>query len=747
MTVKARVGDEFAGGSVTIACQVATQPPFELPCSAPSATNAGASLDSERSPLPTGSRTPSLVNRELSWLAFNARVLEEAQDPTVPLLERVRFLAIFSSNLDEFFMVRYAGIWRQIDAGVTTSGPDGLTPHKVLDAIAARTRDLVTVQHGLLRDILLPALASEGIRLLRQRDLDDAQLAFLETTFRRRILPVLTPMAVDPAHPFPWIANRALCLMVQLEPLEDGAIPAATQCIIHMPAGGLPRFIRVPSAEGSFDFVLIEDVIRMHLDRLFIGFRVMSCRAIRVTRDAELDFELQEEGADDLISTIEEAVRNRRMGAAIRLQYERGLPQAQLDMLVSELELDPVDLYPVDGMTALTDLAQLVAQIDLPRLKDPPFVPQPVPEFERARDPFAAIRQGDILVHHPYQDFEYVHRFIQTAAEDPDVLAIKMTLYRVSGDSPIAKALLAAARNGKEVAVLVELRARFSEEANIAWARRLEATGAHVVYGIVGKKTHCKAALVVRREGDNLRRYCHLATGNYNHQTAKIYTDVSLFTAQESFGEDLTHLFNLLTGYVRTPPLNHLVLAPDGLRRFLVGRIRREAEHARAGRPARIRCKLNALADLELIQELYAASCAGVSIDLVVRGICCLRPGVPGLSENIRVVSIVDRFLEHARILYFGNGGVPEYFLSSADWMGRNLDGRVETTFPVLVPALQQKLEEILLVQLADNAKARILTSDGQHMRHPTEPETVRAQERLIVSAYALAVTSRSADA
>ena len=685
-----------------------------------------------------GPSVPALVNRELSWLSFNARVLEEAQDPTVPLLERLRFLAIFSSNLDEFFMVRYAGIWRQIDGGVTVPGPDGLTPHKVLEAVTARARALVAAQHAVLREDLLPALAQEGIRLLRQRDLDDAQRRYLDETFQRRILPVLTPMAVDPAHPFPWLANRALCLVVQLEPLEDSPIPASRQCVIHMPAAGLQRFVRVPSAPGTWEFVLLEDVIRMHLDRVFIGFRVLSCRAVRVTRDAELD--LTGEGAEDLLQTIEEAVRNRRMGAAVRLQYERGLPREQLDMLVSELELDPADLYPVEGMTALTDLSQLYGQIDLPRLKDPPFAPQPVPEFERARDPFAAIRQGDILVHHPYQDFEYVHHFIQTAAEDPDVLAIKMTLYRVSGDSPIAKALLLAARNGKEVAVLVELRARFSEEANIAWARRLEATGAHVVYGIVGKKTHCKAALVVRREGETLRRYCHLATGNYNHQTARVYTDVSLFTANDRFGEDLTHLFNLLTGYVRPPPANHLVLAPDGLRRFLIGRIRRESEHARAGRPARIRAKLNALADPEMIAELYGASQAGVPIDLVIRGVCCLRPGVPGLSDNIQVVSIIDRFLEHARILSFENGGDTEYLLSSADWMGRNLDGRVETTFPVLDPRLQAQIEEILRVQLADTRKARILTSDGQHNRRAPGAEAVRAQERLIVSAYTLAV-------
>lgn len=688
---------------------------------------------------PTRAPRPSpLVNRELSWLAFNARVLEEAQDPTVPLLERLRFLAIFSSNLDEFFMVRYAGIWRQIDAGVTAPGPDGLTPHKVLEAVSARARDLVAAQHAVLKEALLPALAKEGVRLLRPRDLSDEQRAFLDDTFQRRILPVLTPMAVDPAHPFPWLANRALCLVVQLEPLEDSPIPASTQCVIHMPAAGLARFVRVPSPEGSWEFVLLEDVIRMHLDRLFTGFRVLSCRAVRVTRDAELDIE--REGAEDLLQTIEEAVRNRRMGAAVRLQYEKGIPKQQLDMLVSELELDPADLYPVEGMTALTDLSQLYAQIGLPQLKDAQFSPQPVPEFERARDPFAAIRAGDILVHHPYQDFEYVHRFIQTAAEDPDVVAIKMTLYRVSGDSPIAKALLQAARNGKEVAVLVELRARFSEEANIAWARRLEATGAHVVYGIVGKKTHCKAALVVRREDGGLRRYCHLATGNYNHQTARVYTDLSLFTANDEFGQDLTHLFNLLTGYVRPPPLNHLALAPEGLRRFLVGRIRREAESAGQGKPARIRAKLNSLADPDLIAELYAASRAGVQVELVVRGICCLRPGVPGMSENIRVVSIVDRFLEHARILCFENDGDPEYFLSSADWMGRNLDGRVETTFPVLEPRLRAQLEEILRVQLADTAKARVLTPDGKHTRRSLEPEHVRAQERLIVSAFALAL-------
>lgn len=681
------------------------------------------------------------VNRELSWLDFNARVLEEAQDPSVPLLDRVRFLAIFSSNLDEFFMVRLAGIWRQIDAGVNVPGVDGLTPRRVLELVSARVRELVAAQHAVLREVLVPELAEAGVHMLRPEQLDEAQRTYVDEVFQRRILPVLTPMAVDPGHPFPWLANRSLCLVVRLEPLEESDIPTTRQCVIHIPAGSLQRFVKVPSAPGTWDFILAEDLIRMHLDRVFTGYRVLSCHAVRVTRDAELDIQ---EAADDLLQTIEEAVRNRRMGAALRLQYELGLPAEQVAMLVSQLELDPTDLYPVEGMTALTDLAQLVSQVDAPHLKEVSYTPRPVSAFIDAPDVFSAIRSADILVHHPYEDFAYVQQFVAAAAEDRDVLAIKMTLYRVSGDSPIARALLEAASRGKEVAVLIELRARFDEEANIAWARRLEAAGAHVVYGIVGKKTHCKAALVVRREGEGIRRYCHLATGNYNHLTARVYTDLSLFTAKETFGEDLTHLFNLITGYVRPPPLHHLVLAPEGsptepgdapgvrrgLRGFLLGRFEREAAAARAGRPSGIRAKLNALADSEIIDGLYAASAAGVPIDLIVRGVCCLRPGVKGLSENIRVVSIVDRFLEHARIMRFENGGSPEVYLSSADWMRRNLNGRVETTFPVLDPALRAEVEGILELQIADDRKARWIRGDGTHTR--PLPGGLRAQERLL---------------
>ncbi len=676
---------------------------------------------------------PLLVNRELSWLSFNSRVLEEAQDPTVPLLERLRFLSIFSSNLDEFFMVRYAGIWRQVDAGVTTPGPDGLAPRSVLEAVSARVHALVAQQHRTLR-ALLPELAEHNVHVRRPRDLDAAQRTFLADVFRRQILPVITPVAIDPAHPFPWLANRALCLMVQLEPQAEGDLPTARQCVIHMPAGQLPRFVRVPGDDGAHVFVLLEDVVRMHCGELFTGAKVLSARAIRATRDAELD--LQPDRAEDLLVTIEDAVRNRRLGAAVRLQYERGLPAEQLRLLVKELELDTVDLFPTEGMTALTDLVQLYGAIQLPHLKFPPHHAQPVPALDGG-DIFAALRARDVLVHHPYQDFEYVHRFVRQAAEDPDVLAIKMTLYRMSSDSPIARALLTAARNGKEVAVLVELRARFNEEANIGWARRLEAAGAHVVYGLVGKKTHCKATLVVRREGEGIRRYAHLSTGNYNHQTARFYTDLSLFTCDDGLGEDLTHLFNLLTGYVPPPAFQRLLVAPIDLRAQISARIRREAEHARAGRPAGIRAKINSLADPGMIQELYLASQAGVPIQLIVRGTCCLRPGVPGLSEHIRVISIVDRFLEHARIMEFTNGGDPEYWLTSADWMGRNLDGRVELAVPVLDPRLRAEVAAILDVQLRDTVKSRVITADGGSVRTERGDAPVRAQEVLAAMAHA----------
>ena len=680
------------------------------------------------------------MNRELSWLEFNARVLEEAVDPTVPLLERVKFLAIFSSNLDEFFMVRYAGIWRQIDAGVTLSGPDGMPPRKVLNAVSKRVHALVAEQHRAFLGSIVPELRKHGVRIFRPNELDDTHRVALDEIFESQILPLLTPMAIDPGHPFPYLANRAICLIAELES-EDRRptstdLPQAKVCVIHIPAGVVPRFIRLPSPAGDHHFVLLEDAIRSHAARLFSGYRVVSCTAIRVTRDAELD--LAGDPAEDLLSTIEDAVRNRRMGAAVRLQYERQLPPAILQALVHEMELDTFDLYPSDGPTGLTDVIQLYGAVDLPALRDAAWQPAAEPALETP-DIFAAIRAGDVLVHHPYQDFAYVQRFLQAAAEDPDVLAIKMTLYRVSGDSPIGQALELAVRMGKQVAVLVELRARFSEEANIGWARRLEAQGAHVVYGIGGYKTHCKAAMVVRREKAGggrtvLRRYCHLGTGNYNHQSARLYTDFSLFTCRSGFGDDLTHLFNLLTGYVKPPPFQHLVIAPTQLCEWIIAAIGREAQAASEGRPSGIVAKLNALADPRVIQELYRASAAGVKIQLIIRGICCLRPGVPGLSDNIEVIRIVDRYLEHARVFRFACGGRPEYYLSSADWMPRNLNGRIEVMFPVLEPELCERVQEMLDIQLADTAKARVLLPDGTTARIPcTVGESVRSQERLML--------------
>ena len=671
----------------------------------------------------------AFVNRELSWLEFNRRVLEEAQDPSVPLLERVKFLAIFSSNLDEFFMVRVATLKRRLHAGEPTSGPDGLTPAETLAAVSARVHELVEDQHRCFLQEIQPLLAAEGIVLVRPKDLSGEQERFLEEYFRRTLLPVLTPLAVDPGHPFPYLGNRSMCLVAAIRPARPSALPHSTLAVIHIPSQVLPRFVPLPDARGRHVFILLEDVIRLQLPNLYSGYEILSSHAIRVTRDADIQMRGRPE---DLLASIEESLRVRRLGTAVRLQYDADLPSEILTTLLEELELQPEDLYEGEGFTAFSDLLQLYAALDVPRLKDAPRPPYPVPVFESGSDFWSALRARDVLVHHPYHTFDAVTRFVREAAVDPKVLAIKMTLYRVSPASPIAHALHTAAEHGKEVAVLVELRARFDEEANIRWARALEEVGAHVVYGLVGYKTHCKACLVVRQEADGIRRYCHLATGNYNVRTASVYGDLGLFTSRETFGEDLTELFNLLTGYTRPHGFYHLLLAPTGLRDQLVERIRREAARARQGVPARIIAKLNALVDRRLIEELYAASEAGVRIDLIVRGICCLRPEVPGLSDNIRVISIVDRYLEHARIFYFENGGASEYLLASADWMPRNLDRRVEIAFPVLDPALQAQVRRILDVQLADTVKARRILGDGSSVRvHADGRPLLRSQERL----------------
>ena len=682
----------------------------------------------------------AFVNRELSWLEFNRRVLEEAQDETVPLLERVKFLAIFSSNLDEFFMVRVAELKRRIRAGDTTTGPDGLSPTEALAAVADKVHRLVDAQHRCYLEELGPMLASEGIRLVRPKEVTAEQERFLEDYFRRTLMPILTPLAVDPGHPFPHLANRALCLVVTVKPVTASVLPHATLTVVHIPGQVVPRFVALPGPAGQYAFMLLEDVIRLQLPTLYTGYEIVSCHAIRITRDAEIP--LGRKTAVDLLTSVEAGLRERRMGDAVRLQYDADLPSPLLAMLVDELELGPDDLYAGTGFTAFSDLFQLYAAVDLPRLKDQPLPPRPVPAFEGNPDIWSAIRGGDVLAHHPYHSFDAVTRFVSDAAVDPRVLAIKMTLYRVSPTSPIALALTRAAENGKEVAVLVELQARFDEEANIRWARALEEVGAHVVYGLPGYKTHCKACLVVRQEPDGIRRYCHLATGNYNVRTGGIYGDFSLFTCRESIGEDVTELFNMLTGYTRPRRFRHLLMAPTGMRDAFQQRIRREAEHARRGEPARIVAKMNSLVDRTLIEELYAASQLGVRVDLIVRGICCLRPGIPGLSDRIRVISIVDRYLEHARVFYFHNGGHSEYWLASADWMPRNLDHRVEIAFPVLDPRLQSEIREVLEVQLTDTVKAREIQIDGSSVRIRA-PETpgIRSQERL----YGLVATESRA--
>ena len=680
-------------------------------------------------------RPEEMLNRELSWLEFNARVMEEAEDPTVPLLERVKFLSIVSSNWDEFFMVRVAGIWRQIDAGITQPGPDGLTPKQLLERVSSKIHTYSVRQHQLFHSDLEPRMRAAGIEILNPKHLDEAQSAFVLDYFERSLLPLITPLAVDTGHPFPRLGNSALVLVVELEPEEDlldGDLPASELSFIHVPTGLASRFLRVPSDPGTHAFVMLEDVARHHLSRLFLGYGVKSCHAIRVTRDSDLPVE--EDPSEDLLKTVEESLRDRRRGAVVRLQYEQGLSSKVLDLLIREMDLSPEDLYPSVGLTAFSDLMQLVGQVDLAQLKDTPLPPLPVAQLDHGGSIFDAISRNDILLQHPYQSFDdSVVRFVREAAEDPKVLAIKMTLYRVTTQSPVAAALERAAERGKLVAAIVELRARFDEAANITWARRLEKTGVHVVYGLPNHKIHCKACLVVRQEAEGIKRYCHLGTGNYNERTSRLYSDLGLFTARPEFGEDLSNLFNMLTGYTRPPKFHRLLLAPQHLKKALKERIQREIAQARDGQPARMILKMNALVDAQIIQMLYEASREGVKVDLIVRGTCCLRPGVPGLSENIRAISILDRFLEHARVYYFANQGQPEILLSSADLMPRNLDRRVELAFPLVDPLLASQVVEMLELQLHDTLKGRVLGPDGDVLRRGLDPDDppLRSQVRL----------------
>jgi polyphosphate kinase len=673
---------------------------------------------------------PSLyINRELSWLEFNRRVLEEAQDPQVPLLERVKFLAIFSSNLDEFFMVRVGNLQRKVQAGIVYgSGADRMPAQEQVERICQVTRQLVGEEYRCLLEEVLPALEREGIVVRSSGDLTPAERREAGDLFRRVVFPVVTPLAIDPGHPFPHLLNKSLNLAVLLH--RPGQ-PETLYAVVQVPAV-LPRFVPLPAEKGHV-FIPLEIVIRMHLPELFPGMELEHCTGFRVTRNS--DIELDDDEVEDLLKAIEEEVKKRRRGAAVRLELEAGAPAELEQFLMAKMDLDPIDVFRLPGMLDLTGLFQIYGVPGYPALRDPQFVPQPVLDFPQAHHPWPYIRARDILVHHPYESFNPVVEFIEAAASDDRVLAIKQTLYRTSADSPVVRALQRAADNGKQVTAVIEIKARLDEERNILWARELEKAGVHVVFGFVGLKTHCKVALVVRREEDGIRRYVHLSTGNYNPQTARVYTDLGFFTCNPDFCEDASALFNYLTGYTELPQWRKLVVAPSRMQAFMVERIEQEARHQAEGREGRIIAKINGLLEPAIVQALYRASQAGVRIDLVCRGVCALRAGLPGISDNIRVLSIVDRFLEHSRIFYFGNGGDPQVYIGSADWMDRNLSRRVEVVWPVEQPDLKQRLiQEILATTLADTAKARELLPDGSYRRlQPADGQPrVRSQERFL---------------
>jgi polyphosphate kinase len=675
---------------------------------------------------PSGSAPSSrYLNRELSWLDFNARVLDLAERDDIPVLERVKFIAIFSSNLDEFFQVRVAGLKDQIVAGLTTSGIDGLSPAQALREVRSRVEQLTARQSAIFLDKVCPALHDAGIRLSNWHTLEADDRAYLDDEFEQRIFPVLTPLAVDPGHPFPYISNLSLNLAVVVGDPVTGERRFARVKVPPL----LPRFVVLPDGER---FVPLEQVIAAHLDALFPGMDVTGHFPFRVTRDSDL--ELAEGEADDLLAAVEMELRRRRFGEAVRVEMQQGCTDEVQALLARELDLDAEDVYSLDGPLDLSGL-WAVYELDRPELKDESWPAATQPGLATAGDDrvdlFGVLRSRDVLVHHPYDSFTTsVEAFIQQAADDPNVLAIKQTLYRTSGDSPIVKSLIRAAESGKQVAALVELKARFDEQANIAWARALEEVGVHVVYGLVGLKTHSKTALVVRQEKDGtLRRYCHIGTGNYNSKTARLYEDIGLLTSDADLGADLNDLFNLLTGYSRHADYRKILMAPTTLRRRIIDCIKAEAEHP----DGRIVMKMNALADAKVIDALYEASQAGCQIDLIIRGICCLRAGVPGLSETIRVRSIVGRYLEHSRIFWFAHGGADGsggVWIGSADMMPRNLDRRIEVVVPVDDPMLRDRLVGVLELNLADDTNAWELRPDGSWSQVPTT-EGVTAQRRL----------------
>lgn len=670
------------------------------------------------------------LNRELSMLKFQYRVFEEAQDRSNPLLERLKFIAIVGSNMDEFFMVRIGGVKLQIEAGVVDVTPDGMTPAEQLAALRKQSHTLLVECQELLHSEILPPLRDEGIHILNYDELNDKQITSVESYFHEVIFPVLTPLAFDPGHPFPHISNLSLNLAIMLADRKGNKHFAR----LKVP-GTLPRLIPIKRSSGSrrkdgtvpynHYFVYIEQVIAANIQKLFPGMDILAVEPFHVTRNA--DMEIQELEADDLLETMEESVRRRRFGDVVRMSVHNTMTDDIRNILIANLQLDPKDIYSFDGPLAMSDFFSVYNSVERYELKDSPFLPaRPSRLKGHDGDIFAAIRNGEILIHHPYDSFDPVVEFLRAAGRDKNVLAIKQTLYRVGKNSPVVKALLEARENGKQVAVLVELKARFDEESNIGWAKVLEREGVHVTYGLVGLKTHSKIALVVRKEGESIRRYIHLATGNYNAVTAHLYEDLGMFTTDPEIGEDATDLFNFLTGYSDKQDYNKLLVAPINLRQSLEAYVEAEIENAKKGERAHIIMKTNAVVDKRIIKLLYQASQAGVQIELFVRGICCLRPGVPGLSENISVVSILGRFLEHSRIYYFYNGGNEKIYLGSADAMPRNLDRRVEVTFPIENPKMIKHIRDnILGIYQRDNVRARVMNADGTYTRlTPKDGET-----------------------
>src|ERR1051326_2171893 len=668
----------------------------------------------------------NFINRELSWLEFNRRVLEEAQDATQPLIERVKFLSIFSSNLDEFFEIRVAGIKQQIESETSDVAADGLSPTEIFNQIQRVAHELVAAQYGLFNKEILPQLADHGIRIRNIADLPAKRTAWTAKYFQEEVFPMLTPLAVDASHPFPDLLNKSHNLLVRAKTKRRGEPLLA---IVQVPRV-VPRMILLPRGKDEnepWEYIYLASLIKQHIAGLFPGLIVDAVHAFRVTRNSDLY--IDDEEAENLLRTIEQELRRSSRGDAVRLEVEGDCPKDFVELLLEFFDLSEADVYKLNGPLSMTHLTPLISNDAFAKLKDRPFQPGRDPALPPHADMFEVMRRQDVLLHHPYDSFDPIVDLVEEAARDPQVLAIKITLYRTSGDSPIVEALIEAATAGKQVTAIVELRARFDEAANIQWARRLEEAGAHVIYGVVGLKTHCKAMLIVRRDSDQLRRYVHLGTGNYHQRTARIYTDFGLLTSNAQLTEEVAIVFNTLTGLAGYPGLKKLLVAPFDMKQRLIAKIERERDNARAGKPARIIAKLNSLVDQEIIEKLYEASASEVTIDLIVRGICCLRPKVPGLSDYIRVISIVGRFLEHSRIYYFKNGGQPEVYLSSADWMPRNFLRRLEVAFPIETPPLRNLIvNEVLPRFLNDRVKARELQPDGSYRRLRPEGPEPRAQ-------------------